>query len=104
MFMELTSVVFLKYESWFPQIRSSFLFFAKAYTSLSDTFIVFVSSKDLLWNQSPANIMFYTPRSFAVLIMSLHAFTHILSLESLFPDKPQCRSVNIIVLPCNVSM
>ena len=48
MLMEFTSVVFLKYESWFPQIRYSFLFFASACTSLSETLIVFVSSSERL--------------------------------------------------------
>lgn len=48
MLMEFTSVVFLKYESWFPQIKYNFLFFANACTSFSETLIVFVSSNERL--------------------------------------------------------
>ena len=48
MLMEFTSVVFLKYESWFPQIKYNFLFFANACTSFSETLIVFVSNSERL--------------------------------------------------------
>lgn len=48
MLIEFTSVVFLKYESWFPQIKYNFLFFANAYTSFNETLIVFVSSSERL--------------------------------------------------------
>lgn len=48
MLMEFTSVVFLKYESWFPQIKYNFLFFASACTSFSETLIVLVSSSERL--------------------------------------------------------
>lgn len=48
MLMEFTSVVFLKYESWFPQIKYNFLFFASACTSFSETLIVLVSNNERL--------------------------------------------------------